>query len=58
MNRVDAVLSCKSKEDFVEQFRKEFPNMCKRPSVSFGRKIDGIPWADFGQMYSIKGVSE
>jgi hypothetical protein len=55
---VDAVINCKDKEEFETEFRKCFPSDCKRPSISFGRKIDGLPWKDFGQMYSIKGVSD
>lgn len=45
-------------EAFKEVFRKTFPERCKRPSVSFGRKIDGLPWQTMGQFYSIKGVSD
>lgn len=46
------------KEGFIEGYRKEFPDYCKKPSVSFGRQLDGIPWKDFSQIYSIKGVAK
>lgn len=52
------ILPCDSKENFVEAYRNTFPNYCKRPSYSFGRKTDGIPWSGFGPTYSIKGISE
>lgn len=56
--KVTNILPCDSKENFVEAYRKEFPAYCKRPSYSFGRKTDGIPWSSFGPTYSIKGISE
>jgi hypothetical protein len=43
---------------FRAEFRRLFPDMCKRPSFSFGRKVDGLPWQRMGQFYSIKGISE
>lgn len=56
------VFNVKSKDDFVEQYRKAFPDHCTRPSTQFGKKSDGLPWSSgryrFGQIYSIKGVSE
>lgn len=56
------VFNVKSKDDFVEQYRKAFPDQCTRPSTQFGKKSDGLPWSSgrykFGQIYSIKGVSE
>lgn len=61
-SEVTHVFNIKSKDDFVEQYRKAFPDHCKRPSYQFGRKSDGLPWMNgpyrFGQIYSIKGVSE
>lgn len=59
--KVFAVSKC-SYEDFVKTFREKYPNVCKRPTRSFGKVSDGLPWASgvgrFGQMYSIKGVAE
>lgn len=55
--KIDAVCKC-TLEDFRETYRKLCPDICKRPSVSFGRKIDGLPWQRMGQFYSIKGVSD
>ena len=61
-SEVTHVFNIKSKDDFVEQYRKAFPDHCTRPSYQFGRKSDGLPWTNgphrFGQIYSIKGVSE
>lgn len=54
---IKAVCKC-TLEDFRNEYRKVFGDRCKRPSVSFGRKIDGLPWQTMGQFYSIKGVSE
>lgn len=54
---IKAVCKC-TLEDFREEYRKVFGDRCKRPSVSFGRKIDGLPWQRMGQFYSIKGVSD
>lgn len=53
--KILAVLSATSKDEFVKEFRQQFPDRCKPPKRSFGRVIDGIPWKDFGQIYSIKG---
>lgn len=55
--RVTAILPS-DKEGFIEGYRKEFPDYCKKPSVSFGRQLDGIPWKDFSQIYAIKGVAK
>lgn len=59
---VEHIFNVKSKDDFVEQYRKAFPDHCTRPSIQFGKKSDGLPWSNgkyrFGQIYSIKGVSE
>lgn len=52
-----AVCDCNLKA-FQEEYRKKFSDRCKRPSVSFGRKLDGLPWQKMGQFYSIKGVSD
>lgn len=53
------VFNVKTKDDFAEQYRKAFPNYCRRPSTQFGKKSDGLPWTrGFGQLYSIKGVSK
>jgi hypothetical protein len=61
-SKVAHVFNVKSKDDFVEQYRKAFPDQCTRPSTQFGKKSDGLPWSSgrykFGQIYSIKGVSE
>lgn len=54
---IKAVCKC-TLEDFRNEYRKVFDDRCKRPSVSFGRKIDGLPWQTMGQFYSIKGVSD
>lgn len=45
-------------EEFKKEFRRLFQNQCKKPSFSFGRHTDGLPWQKMGQLYSIKGVSE
>jgi hypothetical protein len=47
-----------SKEEFVEAYRKAFPTLCKRPTVAFGQKRDGIPWPKMMALYSIKGVTD
>jgi len=52
-----AVCDCNLKA-FQDEYRKKFSDKCKRPSISFGRKIDGLPWQKMGQFYSIKGVSD
>lgn len=57
-SEVGAAILVKTKEDFVEAYRKAFPDRCKKPSRQFGKVSDGLPWTRFGQMYSIKGVSE
>ena len=54
---IKAVCKC-TLEDFRNEYRKVFGDRCKRPSVSFGRQIDGLPWQRMGQFYSIKGVSD
>ena len=54
-SRVEAVCKC-TKEDFVDAYRSAFPSSCKRPSYSFGRHLDGLPWTRMGQMSSIKGI--
>lgn len=54
---IKAICKCNI-EDFRKTYRDEFPQLCKRESFSFGRKVDGLPWAKMGQIYSIKGVSE
>lgn len=54
---IKAVCKC-TLEDFRNEYRKVFGDRCKRSSVSFGRKIDGLPWQRMGQFYSIKGVSD
>ena len=55
--KIAAVCKCNI-EDFRETFRKEWPNICKRPSRAFGKVSDGLPWNKMGQFYSIKGVAE
>lgn len=55
--KVTAILPA-DKDGFVEGYRKEFSEHCKKPSVSFGRQLDGIPWKLFSQIYSIKGVAK
>ena len=55
--KIDAVCKCNI-EDFRETYRKLCPERCKSPKISFGRKIDGLPWQRMGQFYSIKGVSD
>ena len=54
---IKAVCKCNLK-DFQDEFRKTFPDRCKKPSFSFGKKHDGLPWQTMGQFYSIKGVSD
>jgi hypothetical protein len=56
--KVEHILPCDSKENFIEAYRKTFPNYCKKPTYAFGRRTDGIPWSSFGPTYSIKGISE
>jgi hypothetical protein len=56
-NKVDAIISVNSKDEFVKKFRKNFPNECSAPKRSFGRMLDGIPWKYFSMIYSIKGIS-
>lgn len=56
--RITAILPATSKEEFAEAYRKAAPDRCKRPSYSFGRMNDGLPWSSMGQIYSIKGVAE
>ena len=46
------------KDSFTEAYRKEFSDICDKPKVAFGRKIDGIPWKYFRQVYSIKGIAK
>lgn len=41
-------------EDFVKTYREIFGRYCKPPKISFGRKIDGLPWSRMGRIYSIK----
>ena len=55
--KIDAVCKCNI-EDFRETYRKVCHERCKSPKISFGRKIDGLPWQRMGQFYSIKGVSD
>lgn len=45
-------------EAFAEMIRNNprWSSMCRRPSYQFGRRTDGLPWGEFRQMYSIKGV--
>ena len=54
---IKAVCKC-TLEDFRNEYRKVFSDRCKRPYISFGRRIDGLPWQRMGQFYSIKGVAE
>ncbi len=55
---VKVALPCSSKEEFADAYRAAFPNRCKSPKRAFGKIIDGIPWGDMNQIYSIKGVAE
>jgi len=50
---IDAVCKCNI-EDFRETYRKLLPERCKKPFISFGRKINGLPWQRMGQFYSTK----
>lgn len=45
-------------EAFAEMIRNNprWARKCKRPSYQFGKRTDGLPWREFGQMYSIKGI--
>lgn len=56
--KVEAVCKC-NLEDFRKVYRETYPDCCKKPSIQFGKKSDGLPWTSrMGQFYSIKGVSE
>ena len=54
---IGAVCKC-DLEEFRKEFRKKFPSQCKKPSFSFGKRHDGLPWVTFGQIYSIKGIAD
>lgn len=56
--KVEAILPCTSEEDFIEAYRKAFPNVCKPKKYAFGKLNHGLPVTRMGQMYSIKGISE
>ena len=56
--KVEAILPCTSEEDFIEAYRKAFPNVCKPKKYAFGKLNHGLPVSRMGQLYSIKGISE
>lgn len=56
--KVEAILPCTSEEDFIEAYRKAFPNLCKPKKYAFGKLNHGLPVSRMGQIYSIKGISE
>jgi hypothetical protein len=56
--QVKAILPCTSEEDFIEAYRKAFPNLCKPKKYAFGKLNHGLPVSRMGQIYSIKGISE
>lgn len=58
VKKVEAILPCTSEEDFIEAYRKAFPNLCKPKKYAFGKLNHGLPISRMGQLYSIKGISE
>ena len=56
-NIIKGICKCNI-DDFRKIFYNEWPSICKRPKVAFGKKIDGLPWTKMGQFYFIKGVSK
>lgn len=53
-----SVIPVTCKDDFVKAYRERFPRNCSRPKRAFGRISDGLPWSDFGNIASIKGVGK
>jgi len=58
VKKVEAILPCTSEEDFIEAYRKAFPQLCKPKKYAFGKLNHGLPVNRMRQLYSIKGISE
>ncbi len=55
---IEAVCDC-TPEAFDKMIRNSsLSSYCKPKHRAFGKVVDGLPWAKFGQLYSIKGFTD